>query len=510
VLRVDFSRDEVTAETLVQQVFAYLSCCFELLEYASYHRSFPSLSAALLAPASTEASRAQILQQAKAEWNTILEMEKTTAGQLLLKRHCLFTTFQSFRELHSVCERHGYKFGEPIREVVKAWFPPFGQSSNLENVFRELESAVRKSGPPQDSLTNLACVAVRSLERRICNEKNVTPATPELTERDWEGKEIRALKNRIWHPNSAMPCKHIRLEDILKPFPTTSAHHWTHHGLNCLLGWKSAIEKGESPVDASQHFWVASCFQRGVVFRHNGKFFMCMGNTYAVIHAVVLHETPWTFTGQLPPASKENRCATQGKAKRTIEDCFRKPEDSTKALCFRRGQSNYTSVFIRGYGKSNSKEPVEIFQCTFHVADAARAAKTGSILIRRAPDGWSLLVFLFRTERILTITSAALSELLNLEGLRLPKNAAKAAKIRKLMESAAVVANTDQIFRDRIEAQLVHQEQKKSKRKAETADEQDDEGDAEQAEQDIDPACAACEQLLVEMEKEDAADLQVE
>ncbi|OLQ13563.1 hypothetical protein AK812_SmicGene2422 [Symbiodinium microadriaticum] len=230
VLRVDFSRDEVTAETLVQQVFAYLSCCFELLEYASYHRS--------------------------------------------------------------------------------------------------------------------------SLERRICNEKKVTPATPELTER-----------------------KHIRLEDILKPFPTTS---------------------------------------------------------------------------------------------------------------------------------------VEIFQYTFHVADAAMAAKTGSILIRRAPDSWSLLVFLFRTERILTITSAALSELLNLEGLRLPKNAAKAAKIRKLMESAAVVANTDQIFRDRMEAQLLHQEQKKSKRKAETADEQDEEGDAEQAEQDIDPACAACEQLLAELEKEDEADLEVE
>ena len=169
------------------------------------------------------------------------------------------------------------------------------------------------------------------------------------------------------------------------------------------------------------------------------------------------------------------------------------------------------------------------------------AAKTGSILIRRAPDSWSLLVFLFRTERILTITSAALSELLNLEGLRLPKNAAKAAKIRKLMESAAVVANTDQIFRDRMEAQLLHQEQKKSKRKAETADEQDEEGDAEQdglinqcfstpptrtrkslvsflfrviipkqAEQDIDPACAACEQLLAELEKEDEADLEVE
>ncbi|CAE7847116.1 unnamed protein product, partial [Symbiodinium necroappetens] len=377
--------------------------------------------------------------------------------------------------------------------VVKAWLPAFGQSSNLENIFRELESAVRKSGPPQDSLTNLACVAVRSLERRICNEKTVTPATPELTERDWEGKEIRALKNRIWHPNSAVPCKHIRLEDILKPFPTTSAHHWN----------------GQSPVDASDHFWVASCFQRGVVFRHNGKFFMCMGNTYAVIHAVLLQELPWTFTGQLPPASKENRCATQGQAKRTIEDSFRKPEDSTKALCFD-SQSNYTSVFIRGYGKSNRTEPVEIFQYTFHIADAAIAAKTGSILIRRAPDGWSLLVFLFRTERILTITSAALSELLNLEGLRLPKNAAKAAKIRKLMESAAVVANTDQIFRDRMEAQLLHQEQKKSKRKAETADEQDEEGDAEQAEQDIDPACAACEQLLAEMEKEDEADLEVE
>ena len=88
--------------------------------------------------------------------------------------------------------------------------------------------------------------------------------------------------------------------------------------------------------------------------------------------------------------------------------------------------------------------------------------------------------FCFEQNAFLTITSAALSELLNLEGLRLPKNAAKAAKIRKLMESAAVVANTDQIFRDRMEAQLLHQEQKKSKRKAETADEQDEEGDAEQ------------------------------
>ncbi|CAE7360416.1 unnamed protein product [Symbiodinium sp. CCMP2592] len=338
-LRVNFSRDPLTAETLLEQVLAYLACCFELLEYASYLRSFPALSAALLATESTEATRAQVLQEAKAEWSTVLDMEKSTAG--------------------------------------------------------------------------------------ICNEseEKLTPATPELTEKDWEGKEVRALKHKIWSPTSALPCKNIRLEEILKPFATTN---------------------GESPIDASNHFWVASCFERGVVFRHEGKFFMCTGNTY--------------------------------KRTTNIRDAW-----------------------------ASFPLQAEIFQCTFHVADAALAAKTGSIVIRRAPRGWSLLVFLFRTERILTITSAALTELLLLEGMRLPKNAAKAAKIRKLMESTSVAEHTDQNLRDKIEAQLLHQDQKK-KRKGDTGDEQDEEGDVEQAEQEIDPACVACEQLLADLDREEEAD----
>ncbi|CAE7031325.1 unnamed protein product [Symbiodinium sp. CCMP2592] len=465
-LRVNFSRDPLTAETLLEQVLAYLACCFELLEYASYLRSFPALSAALLATESTEATRAQVLQEAKAEWSTVLDMEKSTAGQLLLKKHCLFTTFQCYRELHSVCERHGYKFVEQIGEVVKAWYPAFGQSSNLENVFREMEYAVRKSGVPQDDLTNLGCVAVRALGRRICNEseEKLTPATPELTEKDWEGKEVRALKHKIWSPTSALPCKNIRLEEILKPFATTN---------------------GESPIDASNHFWVAS-------------------NTYAVIHvswihllAIALQELPWCFKGPLPPASgKEISCA--GKAKRKTEDPFQHSEDSTPALCFLSGPNIFRHVRM-------TPQQAEIFQCTFHVADAALAAKTGSIVIRRAPRGWSLLVFLFRTERILTITSAALTELLLLEGMRLPKNAAKAAKIRKLMESTSVAEHTDQNLRDKIEAQLLHQDQKK-KRKGDTGDEQDEEGDVEQAEQEIDPACVACEQLLADLDREEEAD----
>ena len=121
---------------------------------------------------------------------------------------------------------------------------------------------------------------------------------------------------------------------------------------------------------------------------------------------------------------------------------------------------------------------MEIFEYSLHVADAALAAKSSTILIRRAPQPWSLLVFLFRAEMILQMTSAGLSELLALEGIRMPKNAAKAAKIRGLMETTSVKENTDQNLRDRIEALLQQQEQSRGKRKRTENDE--DGGEIEQ------------------------------
>ena len=147
----------------------------------------------------------KILADAKQEWEVICNMEASTGTRTWLHSHCLYTTFQCYREFFLVCEKHNFHFSEQIRDAALAWNPPFGQSANLESIFREMEACIRKTGCAHDSLPNLGCVAARALERRIAVD-NEGPKMVRLSENDWCGKTVRGLKHRMFNPAAVSPC----------------------------------------------------------------------------------------------------------------------------------------------------------------------------------------------------------------------------------------------------------------------------------------------------------------
>ena len=159
----------------------------------------------------------KVLADAQLEWDAVCRMEATAGTRTWLHCHCLYTTFQCYREFFLVCEKHECRFNSEIRDAALAWNPPFGQSANLESMFREMESCIRKTGCAHDSLPNLGCVAVRSLERRIAVDEQ-GPSTVRLSENDWCGKTIRGLKYRMFNPSGVSPC----LLSLMRPMHALS------------------------------------------------------------------------------------------------------------------------------------------------------------------------------------------------------------------------------------------------------------------------------------------------
>ena len=205
VLQFDFRRSSLDYEVLTEQLNGFLSCCHELQEYVLYLRSFPCRAAAFCSTEATAETRDEILQAAKEEYDMIREIEATPSGPSVLKQHALHTTFQVYREIMATMQLHQFKDCKAIEDIVQAWYPRWGQSSTLEQVFRELEQATKRVGHVGNSMSNLTCVAVRALERRVCSGEQC-PETPSLCEKDWEGQVVRNLKDKMWHPTSAPPC----------------------------------------------------------------------------------------------------------------------------------------------------------------------------------------------------------------------------------------------------------------------------------------------------------------
>ena len=109
-----------------------------------------------------------------------------------------------------------------------------------------------------------------------------------------------------------------------------------------------------------------------------------------------------------------------------------------------------------------------------------------SCVLRRSFKGYGPLVSLFRSEKILAISSDSLSQLLVLHGIHMRQNATKASKIRALMQVQSVKADCRQQTLDKIEAHLKNAEENRKKKKkntkeatedAEDEDEQDEASD---------------------------------
>ncbi|CAE6939966.1 unnamed protein product [Symbiodinium sp. CCMP2592] len=435
-----------------------------------FRRSF--LDEEVLKEQATAESRSDLLKAAENEYKLIREIEATASGASVLKQHALHTTFQVYREIMATMQMHNFKDCQAIADMVQAWFPRWGQSANLEQIFREMEQATKRVGHVENSMPNLTCVAVRAMSRRVCCGDEC-PATPTLSEKDWEGQVVRNLKDKMWHPTSAPPCKNVRIDDILKPFTTMSAYSQTHHNFNCVLGWKEAKRTGTSPIDSMSSMW-----------------------------AVRLKEIVWSFKGPLPAETVDERRmpASTHKATETRE-LFDGEADSTRALSMDSG-----SMFTHRLCGLH----VEIFCYTLHVCPTSMESKCGGILFRRGPKPYSLLVHLFVSENIMSITSAALSDILTAYSIRMPKNSSKHAKITKLMTLDEVKQAIGDAGVARMEAKLLEIDKNRhSKKKAAEAEGDDvtmhDETAAEKA-NDEDPAVAACCQLLEELGDESEAE----
>ena len=199
-----FRRSDIAHNMLLEQLKAYLTTTHELREYMLYLESFPSKAACLIAKDCSEELSLQVLRDAKLEWKVVQTLEADTVASKTLRNNCIYVGFRCYREVMTCLEKAGFQVTAEVVETMEAWNPSFSQSSNLEQIFREMEHALKSGGNPQESLSNLSCVAVRALQRRICDAPD-TPNTVQLADAGWCGKCVRGLKERLWSPAAAVP-----------------------------------------------------------------------------------------------------------------------------------------------------------------------------------------------------------------------------------------------------------------------------------------------------------------
>ena len=128
-----------------------------------------------------------------------------------------------------------------------------------------------------------------------------------------------------------------------------------------------------------------------------------------------------------------------------------------------------------------------IFEYTVHWLKGPLTTKMRtSCIIRRSYTGCSLLVSLFRSSKIVGVSSEALSHLMQMNGIAMRKNATKASKIRALMRLQSVTEHCKQELLDKVEALLVLAEESRAKKKkgskdgGENADDDEEQDEARQ------------------------------
>ena len=119
-----------------------------------------------------------------------------------------------------------------------------------------------------------------------------------------------------------------------------------------------------------------------------------------------------------------------------------------------------------------------MYEYTVHVPDTFLEQKVGGVILRRGTVAFDLASYLFKTGEIVKITSAAMDELLLSLGVRMPKNATKGAKVRRMMTCDVIASKLDRAVLDAVEAKLKEIEaQRKSKNKDDEGPHGPDEGD---------------------------------
>ncbi|CAE7378441.1 hemA [Symbiodinium sp. CCMP2592] len=409
---------------------ATLTSLLELEFYALYLCSSPQRSACLLVE--TEAAEMQqvqatVLNEMKDEWNMLQEMEGNREMHALLRKECPFVFFHHFREVPVCFAQHEWKMCPDTFSCVQAWFPRFSFSSNIEDVFSSLQDACRRGVKNGDAgLSNLQCVSVRAIQQKMDVEGG--PKLVQLESEDYEGNAVRSAE--------------IRIDDVLKPYETTSAYNHCKSQLNFLKGLRLAKKSGRDLLEASESFWISAIMQRGQLLQIGESFYLCVGGAPAVLYvpALPLEELRLLFDGPVPQGTQDESQMLAQATRYAVKDPLLEHE-RVKALVIkiRNGQHPLQAMLLDDIAN------VRVFSYTVHWLPASYSAKLGvSLCLRRAASGLPPVVDMVKSKAIVRLTSEQLSKLLGAHGVTARKSSTKTFKTRQLMQLPLVTQHCSQ------------------------------------------------------------------
>ncbi|CAE6921500.1 unnamed protein product [Symbiodinium sp. CCMP2456] len=456
--------------------------------YRLYLKSCPAVMAALLCEEPFEevpdvaAVKSSIMQEVRQEWQVVLEMEASDQLGPLLKKHCPHTDWQCYREAMTAVEAAQYTTTPFCRSVLRAWFPSFTQSANVEEQFGCMQDALKRGTKSQKgSMTTLSSLAVKALNQKVLQEGQAEPVT--LTAKDWEGPMTRGCD--------------VPVDKILSEFVSTSAHNHNRSTLNYMRGFIMAKRQEVAFADAADNFWVASAMQRNTLFSVDGKFFLCVGTTPGIVNALPLRELEMVFRGPKPEeAVDEEHVPCKAPVWETTE--ILQADQTVKALTLRRNTPMVEELLLDFC-------QVQCYDWTLHVCEPRIADKLGSaVLFRRCEAAKPLLVWLMSSHGIVKVLSEALSRILSSYGARLRQNASKSQKIRTLMKLPVVQEGCSSESLDALDKLLTAMDDKRRKKTKQTEeDEEEDEPEAWEFMNEPDEAWTGAKQLLEMLNQED-------
>ena len=199
-----FRRSVLQEKMIRDHLQSILACIFELKMYGNYLEMSPAREAGLLVSAEDailESAQKKIWQNSQMEWQTILDMENDATLNPLLKKMCPHTRYLNLREPLTAMEEAGWKMTPALKEILCSWHPQLACSSNIENVFNSLEDNCKRSNKnARSSICNMQCLSIRAVAQKVTDKPN-TPRGIKLSCEDFEGKDIRAIKQTVWRPD---------------------------------------------------------------------------------------------------------------------------------------------------------------------------------------------------------------------------------------------------------------------------------------------------------------------
>ncbi|CAE7622770.1 hemA [Symbiodinium sp. CCMP2592] len=470
----------------------------ELEFYSLYLCSSPQRSACLLVE--TEAAemkqvQARVLAEMRDEWKMLQEMEDNKEMHALLRKECPFVFFHHFREIPVCFEQCKWTMSPQTFSCVQAWHPRFSWSSNIEDLFAALQDACRRGVKNGDaSLSNLQCVTVRAVQQKMDVEDG--PNLVKLESEDYEGKTVRSSD--------------IRIDDVLKPYETTSAFNHCKSQLNFLKGLGLAKKSGRDLLEASEKFWIPAIMQRGQLLQIRESFYLCAGGTPAVLYvlasmALQLEELNLLFSGPLPVAADDETQMLAQASRYAMKDPLLENETvKTLVIKIRDGQHPLQAMLL------DDISDVRVFSYSVHWLPANWAAKVGaSLCLRRAASGMPPVVDMVKSKAIVRLTSDQLSKLLGAHGVTTRKNSTKTFKTRQIMQLPLVSQQCSQEELTALDELLkeIDAKRRKQPKEEQEGDEDGDEVWDAAGDRAHDPAVEYAEQMLGEMpDTEDEGD----